>query len=39
VVDQIKRLVDRGYNEVVLTGVDLTSWGGDLPGTPRSAIW
>ncbi len=35
VVDQIKRLVDRGFNEVVLTGVDLTSWGGDLPGTPR----
>ena len=35
VVDQIKRLVDRGYNEVVLTGVDLTSWGGDLPGNPR----
>jgi len=35
VVDQIKRLVDKGYNEVVLTGVDLTSWGADLPGTPR----
>jgi threonylcarbamoyladenosine tRNA methylthiotransferase MtaB len=35
VVEQIKRLVDRGYNEVVLTGVDLTSWGGDLPGVPR----
>lgn len=35
VVDQIKRLVDRGYNEVVLTGVDLTSWGADLPATPR----
>ena len=34
VVDQIKRLVGRGYNEVVLTGVDLTSWGKDLPGTP-----
>ncbi len=34
VVDQIKRLVDRGYNEVVLTGVDLTSWGADLPGSP-----
>jgi threonylcarbamoyladenosine tRNA methylthiotransferase MtaB len=34
VVDQIRRLVDRGYNEVVLTGVDLTSWGGDLPGAP-----
>jgi threonylcarbamoyladenosine tRNA methylthiotransferase MtaB len=35
VVDQIKRLVGRGYNEVVLTGVDLTSWGADLPATPR----
>ena len=35
VVDQIKRLVGRGFNEVVLTGVDLTSWGGDLPGAPR----
>ena len=35
VVDQIKRLVQKGYNEVVLTGVDLTSWGADLPGTPR----
>ena len=35
VVDQIKRLVDRGYHEVVLTGVDLTSWGADLPMAPR----
>lgn len=35
VVDQIKRLVDKGFNEVVLTGVDLTSWGGDLPAHPR----
>lgn len=35
VVDQIKRLVDKGFNEVVLTGVDLTSWGTDLPATPR----
>ncbi|MFD1794731.1 tRNA (N(6)-L-threonylcarbamoyladenosine(37)-C(2))-methylthiotransferase MtaB [Paracoccus aurantiacus] len=35
VVDQIKRLRDCGFNEVVLTGVDLTSWGADLPGTPR----
>jgi threonylcarbamoyladenosine tRNA methylthiotransferase MtaB len=35
VVEQIRRLVDRGFNEVVLTGVDLTSWGADLPGTPR----
>jgi threonylcarbamoyladenosine tRNA methylthiotransferase MtaB len=35
VVEQISRLVDRGFNEVVLTGVDLTSWGADLPGGPR----
>ena len=35
VVDQIRRLVARGYNEVVLTGVDLTSWGADLPAAPR----
>ena len=35
VVEQIKRLRDRGFNEVVLTGVDLTSWGADLPGQPR----
>ena len=35
VVEQIRRLVDRGFNEVVLTGVDLTSWGADLPGAPR----
>jgi threonylcarbamoyladenosine tRNA methylthiotransferase MtaB len=35
VVDQIKRLVNRGYAEVVLTGVDLTSWGADLPSAPK----
>lgn len=35
VVEQIRRLVDRGFNEVVLTGVDLTGWGGDLPARPR----
>lgn len=35
VVDQIKRLVDRGYQEVVLTGVDMTSWGADLPAEPK----
>ena len=34
VVEQIKRLVAKGFNEVVLTGVDMTSWGADLPGTP-----
>lgn len=35
VVEQIKRLVGKGYNEVVLTGVDLTSWGADLPAEPQ----
>jgi len=35
VVEQIKRLVDRGFQEVVLTGVDLTSWGADLPSEPK----
>ena len=35
VVDQIKRLVDKSYAEIVLTGVDMTSWGADLPATPR----
>ena len=35
VVTQIRALVERGYREVVLTGVDLTSWGNDLPGTPK----
>ncbi len=35
VVDQIRRLVDAGYNEVVLTGVDITSWGADMPKAPK----
>jgi threonylcarbamoyladenosine tRNA methylthiotransferase MtaB len=35
VVAQVRRLVENGYSEVVLTGVDITSYGGDLPGTPR----
>ncbi len=35
VVEQINRLVEQGYREVVLTGVDLTSWGADLPGQPK----
>ncbi len=34
VVTEIRRLVERGYGEVVLTGVDITSWGDDLPGQP-----
>ncbi|MBK8198004.1 MAG: tRNA (N(6)-L-threonylcarbamoyladenosine(37)-C(2))-methylthiotransferase MtaB [Acidobacteria bacterium] len=35
VVAQVRRLVETGHHEVVLTGVDLTSWGGDLPGAPQ----
>ena len=35
VVAQVRRLVETGHFEVVLTGVDLTSWGADLPGTPQ----
>ncbi len=34
VVDQVRRLSDNGYREVVLSGVDLTSYGPDLPGQP-----
>jgi threonylcarbamoyladenosine tRNA methylthiotransferase MtaB len=34
IVERIGRLAAEGWNEVVLTGVDLTSWGADLPGTP-----
>lgn len=34
VVAQVRRLVENGYAEVVLTGVDLTSYGADLPGAP-----
>jgi len=35
VVRMVQRLVETGHYEVVLTGVDLTSWGADLPGTPQ----
>ena len=34
VVEQMKRLVGNGYRELVLTGVDITSYGADLPGQP-----
>ena len=34
IVEQIKRLVGTGFKEIVLTGVDLTSWGADLPTSP-----
>jgi threonylcarbamoyladenosine tRNA methylthiotransferase MtaB len=35
VVDQVRGLAERGHAEIVLTGVDLTSYGADLPGTPK----
>lgn len=35
VVEQVKRLVAKGYQEIVLTGVDMTSWGADLPMQPK----
>ncbi len=35
VVEQVRRLVETGTAEVALTGVDITAWGADLPGTPR----
>jgi threonylcarbamoyladenosine tRNA methylthiotransferase MtaB len=35
VVDQVRALVERGHAEIVLTGVDLTSYGTDLPGAPK----
>jgi threonylcarbamoyladenosine tRNA methylthiotransferase MtaB len=35
VVDDVRRLAANGYAEIVLTGVDITSYGADLPGAPR----
>ncbi|AOR76603.1 hypothetical protein LH128_29689 [Sphingomonas sp. LH128] len=35
VLDDVARHLDAGVQEVILTGVDLTSWGDDLPGEPR----
>jgi threonylcarbamoyladenosine tRNA methylthiotransferase MtaB len=35
VVAQVRALVEAGYQEVVLTGVDIASYGSDLPGAPR----
>ncbi|MER8481566.1 tRNA (N(6)-L-threonylcarbamoyladenosine(37)-C(2))-methylthiotransferase MtaB [Mesorhizobium sp. M1322] len=34
-VEQVKRLSGNGYAEIVLTGVDMTSFGADLPGSPK----
>jgi threonylcarbamoyladenosine tRNA methylthiotransferase MtaB len=38
VVDQARKLVENGYREVVLTGVDATSYGADLPGKPTLGL-
>ena len=38
VVDQARKLVESGYREIVLTGVDATSFGGDLPGQPTLGL-
>lgn len=38
VVDKAKQLVDAGYREIVLTGVDVTSYGPDLPGSPTLGL-
>ena len=35
VVEDVRRLTDNGYREVVLTGVDITAYGADLPGAPK----
>lgn len=34
IVNQVRALVEAGYKEIVMTGVDVTSYGSDLPGTP-----
>jgi threonylcarbamoyladenosine tRNA methylthiotransferase MtaB len=38
VVDDVRRLVANDYREIVLTGVDITSYGGDLPGAPKLGL-
>ncbi|MGB3930897.1 MAG: tRNA (N(6)-L-threonylcarbamoyladenosine(37)-C(2))-methylthiotransferase MtaB [Sphingobium sp.] len=38
VIDKAKELVDAGYREIVLTGVDVTSYGPDLPGSPSLGL-
>ena len=37
VVDQARGLAERGYREIVLTGIEIASWGVDLPGKPPMA--
>ena len=37
-VEQAKALVERGYREIVLTGIEIASWGVDLPGKPEMTL-
>ena len=34
-IQQAKALADRGYREIVITGIEIASWGADLPGKPK----
>jgi threonylcarbamoyladenosine tRNA methylthiotransferase MtaB len=38
VVEEARRLVEAGFHEIVLSGVDLTAYGADLPGTPSLGV-
>ncbi|HYM18692.1 MAG TPA: tRNA (N(6)-L-threonylcarbamoyladenosine(37)-C(2))-methylthiotransferase MtaB [Micropepsaceae bacterium] len=38
VVEETRRLVESGFKEIVLSGVDLTAYGGDLPGKPKLGL-
>ena len=35
ILEKINNLVDRGFKEIVLTGVDITCWGSDLSGNDK----
>ena len=38
VVDQCRRLAEQGYREIVVTGIEIASWGVDLPGKPEPLV-
>ena len=37
-VEQAKELAQRGYREIVLTGIEIAGWGVDLPGKPEVTV-
>ena len=37
-VEQARELAQRGYREIVITGIEIASWGVDLPGKPEPAL-